>query len=109
MIRELHVYGPVTRVGTASRGAQHLGIGRCLLHMAGWIAYMNGAQQLAVISGVGVRGYYARHGFVLRGTYMIRPLGVCVRNLFLVCPTLITLLFAFLVYRCLNSTSTNQQ
>lgn len=105
MIRELHVYGPVTRVGTASRGAQHLGIGRRLLHMAGWIAYMNGANQIAVISGVGVRGYYARHGFRLRGTYMIRPLGVCVRNLFLVCPTLLTLLFAFLMYRYLNSAS----
>jgi elongator complex protein 3 len=74
MIRELHVYGPVTRVGTASRGAQHLGIGFRLLHMAQWIAAANGARQIAVISGVGVRGYYARHGFTLCGTYMIRPL-----------------------------------
>lgn len=92
MIRELHVYGPVTRVGTASRGAQHLGIGRHLLHMANHISYMHGARQIAVISGVGVRGYYARHGFVLRGTYMIRPLGVCVMNLLLVVPTLLVVI-----------------
>ena len=103
MIRELHVYGPVTRVGTASRGAQHLGIGQRLLRMANWIAFMNGAQQIAVISGVGVRGYYARHGFALRGTYMIRPLGLCVQNISLFAPPLIALLFATLFYFCWQS------
>ena len=74
MVRELHVYGPVTRVGSVSRGAQHLGIGRQLLNMAEWISVLNGCGRLAVISGIGVRGYYASRGFSLRGTYMIKDI-----------------------------------
>lgn len=74
MVRELHVYGPVTRVGAASRGAQHLGIGRALLWRAEMISLLNGCLNLAVISGVGVRGYYAARGFALKDTYMVKNL-----------------------------------
>lgn len=75
MIRELHVYGNVTPVGTGSVGsAQHMGIGKVLLQMAEEIAIRADYKKMAIISGIGVRGYYRRNGYVLNGTYMMRDL-----------------------------------
>jgi ELP3 family radical SAM enzyme/protein acetyltransferase len=77
MIRELHVYGSLKAVGTgagAAAGAQHLGIGKTLLAMAENQAAAAGFEQMAVISGIGVRGYYAKRGYELRGTYMMKSL-----------------------------------
>jgi ELP3 family radical SAM enzyme/protein acetyltransferase len=75
MIRELHVYGNVTPVGTGSVGsAQHMGIGKILLQMAEEIAIRADYKKMAIISGIGVRGYYRRNGYVLNGTYMMRDL-----------------------------------
>lgn len=80
MIRELHVYGRVKQVGAgvgASGSAQHLGIGKKLLKMADEIARQEAMVQIAVIAGVGVRDYYRKHGYELRGTYMMKqvPMG----------------------------------
>jgi ELP3 family radical SAM enzyme/protein acetyltransferase len=80
MIRELHVYGSLKAVGSAAAGqaaagaqtAQHLGIGRTLLGMAEEIADRHGYKQIAVISGIGVRGYYQKNGYQLEGTYMMK-------------------------------------
>lgn len=76
MIRELHVYGRVKEVGSKGRsaGAQHLGIGKELLARCEAIARENRYQQLAIIAGIGVRDYYRRVGYKLRGSYMIKPL-----------------------------------
>jgi elongator complex protein 3 len=76
MIRELHVYGSLKAVGRggAGRGAQHLGIGRTLLQMAEERAQRHGYEQMAVISGIGVRGYYEKNGYTLRGTYMMKDI-----------------------------------
>jgi ELP3 family radical SAM enzyme/protein acetyltransferase len=67
VIRELHVYGNVTRVvGTNSgRGlrAQHRGFGRRLVAEAERLAWNNGCKGMAVISGDGVAGYYRRLGY----------------------------------------------
>jgi elongator complex protein 3 len=77
MIRELHVYGQVNVVGDSSenkKGAQHRGIGRQLLTMAEKIAAKAQYEQIAVISGIGVRDYYKKFGYELKDTYMIKAL-----------------------------------
>jgi elongator complex protein 3 len=74
MIRELHVYGRVTNVGEKGDGAQHLGIGTKLLTKAEWIAKANFRTKIAIISGIGVREYYAKRGYILDGTYMVKQL-----------------------------------
>jgi ELP3 family radical SAM enzyme/protein acetyltransferase len=76
MIRELHVYGSLKAVGTGEKGngAQHLGIGKTLLAMAEARAKAAGYEQMAVISGIGVRGYYQKNGYELRGSYMMKSL-----------------------------------
>jgi elongator complex protein 3 len=76
LIRELHVYGRVKHVGSndVSGGAQHFGIGKKLLEMAEDIAIRAGYIQMAVISGIGVRDYYRKRGYELKGTYMMKGL-----------------------------------
>ena len=50
---------------------QHQGIGTLLMEEAERIAREeHGSRKLAVISGVGVRSYYARLGYKLEGPYM---------------------------------------
>ncbi|BGP45886.1 Elongator subunit [Rhodotorula kratochvilovae] len=76
MVRELHVYG--TAVPVHSRNPtlfQHQGIGTLLMEEAERIAREeHGSAKLAVISGIGVRSYYARLGFQLEGPYMTKML-----------------------------------
>ncbi|BGP37789.1 Elongator subunit [Rhodotorula kratochvilovae] len=76
MVRELHVYG--TAVPVHSRNPtlfQHQGIGTLLMEEAERIAREeHGSRKLAVISGIGVRSYYARLGFQLEGPYMTKML-----------------------------------
>lgn len=73
MIREVHVYGPVLPLGQASQGeAQHQGLGAQLIEAAHRLAQAAGYERLAVISAIGTREYYARHGFVVDGLYMTR-------------------------------------
>jgi ELP3 family radical SAM enzyme/protein acetyltransferase len=78
MIRELHVYGKIQEVGATStsepKATQHLGIGKHLLQMAESIAMDEGMTQIAIISGIGVRGYYQKSGYELRGSYMMKSL-----------------------------------
>ncbi|CAG9572058.1 histone acetyltransferase-like protein [Leishmania major strain Friedlin] len=86
LIRELHVYGNLlpTYVEEAGRShtpaAQHSGIGQRLLQRAEAIAREEGYSQIAVISGVGVRGYYKRRGYRLlaahRGCFLVKNLDV---------------------------------
>jgi elongator complex protein 3 len=75
MIREVHVYGPALPIGEESQGeAQHSGLGARLLAEAREIARAAGYRRLAVISALGTRAYYSRHGFALDGLYMTTPL-----------------------------------
>ena len=77
MVRELHVYGTINRVGTGktAAGAQHMGIGKKLLRLAESKAkWFHGCDKVAVISGIGVRGYYRKQGYHLEGTYMMKEL-----------------------------------
>ena len=73
MIRELHVYGRVKQVGYKdASGAQHFGVGKKLLRIAEDISAKYEYNQIAIISGIGVRGYYKKRGYELRGSYMMK-------------------------------------
>ncbi|MFH0923180.1 MAG: tRNA uridine(34) 5-carboxymethylaminomethyl modification radical SAM/GNAT enzyme Elp3 [Candidatus Falkowbacteria bacterium] len=73
LIRELHVYGELVPVG-GNKKIQHAGLGRKLMAEAEKIARRNGHKKIAVISGIGVRGYYRRLGYRLRDGYMVKKL-----------------------------------
>ncbi len=71
MIREVHVYGPALPIGDESQGeAQHIGLGTLLVEQAKEVARAAGYGRIAVISAIGTREYYARHGFAVDGLYM---------------------------------------
>lgn len=77
IIREVHVYGPVVRLGgEATAGeAQHLGLGAELIRLAEQRAQAAGYPRLAVISAIGTREYYRKQGFSLGELYMAKALG----------------------------------
>ena len=71
IIRELHVYGELVSVGS-KKIIQHAGLGKKLMREAEKIAKENGYKKIAVISGVGARGYYRKLGYKLKNTYMVK-------------------------------------
>ncbi|KAK3639899.1 Elongator subunit [Elasticomyces elasticus] len=72
LVRELHVYGSAVPIHERVKGkSQHQGYGTLLMEEAERIARNeHGSEKIAVISGVGVRGYYKRLGYWLDGPYM---------------------------------------
>ena len=74
IIRELHVYGQQIPVGRKSDNlnVQHFGFGKKLMKRAESIAKEAGFKKVAVISGLGVREYYRKLGYVLRDTYLLK-------------------------------------
>lgn len=77
LLRELHVYGSVVPLGSspAHDQRQHRKFGRMLLSLAEETALGEGYREIAVMSGIGVRPYYRRHGYERRGPYMHRRLA----------------------------------
>jgi elongator complex protein 3 len=73
IIRELHVYGELMPVGHEKK-TQHQGLGKMLLLEAEKIAISAGAKKMAIISGVGVRGYYRKTGYKLKDSYMVKTI-----------------------------------
>jgi len=82
-IRELHVYGNLRMVNPSNaanedRLSQHTGVGKYLMAVAEHISHAYGYGYIAVISGVGVRSYYAKLGYVLHsgpGEFMIKDIA----------------------------------
>jgi ELP3 family radical SAM enzyme/protein acetyltransferase len=76
LIRELHVYSNMQSVGTnGEKSHQHTGIGKRLMAKAEEVAKLNGFTKISVISGQGVKGYYAKLGYVNdkgAGDFMIK-------------------------------------
>ncbi len=72
IVRELHVYGTIRRIGEEGNQAQHVGFGKMLMAEAERQSKEAGFKKVAVIAGVGVRGYYAKIGYHLEGTYMVK-------------------------------------
>jgi elongator complex protein 3 len=73
LIRELHVYGELVSVG-GSKKIQHAGLGQKLMKEAEKIVRENNFENIVVISGVGVRGYYRKLGYRLKDLYMVKKL-----------------------------------
>ncbi len=73
LVRELHVYGKLVKIGDIKM-VQHSGLGKRLLAEAEKIAKKNKCSNLAVISGVGIRAYYRKFGYQLKNSYMIKDL-----------------------------------
>ena len=71
LIRELHVYGTATGIGDEGN-VQHHGLGKQLLHLAERLAKSKGKNKIVVISGVGVREYYRKLGYIGEGPYMVK-------------------------------------
>ena len=78
LIREIHTYGkvaPLEKKKSVQESKQHKGLGKKLLKEAERIAQKEfGMKKMAVIAGAGVRGYYAKLGYKLRDTYMVKNL-----------------------------------
>jgi elongator complex protein 3 len=71
IIRELHVYGELVSIGK-KKIIQHAGLGKRLMLEAEKIVRKNGFKKIAVIAGIGARGYYRKLGYGLKDTYMIK-------------------------------------
>ncbi|KAI9805134.1 MAG: Elongator subunit [Sarcosagium campestre] len=76
LVRELHVYGSAVPMHARDpKKFQHQGYGTLLMEEAERIAaHEHGSRKIAVISGVGVRSYYAKLGYTLDGPYMSKTL-----------------------------------
>lgn len=72
LIRELHTYGRLTKIGDKGDQAQHVGFGRRLVAEAERIAIERGYAGMAIIAGVGVREYYRKLGYRLEKSYMVK-------------------------------------
>lgn len=79
LVRELHVYGKVVPKYKKRKNEglpQHSGFGKKLLACAEDISKRNNKNSVAIISGTGVRKYYAKRGYNLSGIgdFMIKNL-----------------------------------
>ncbi len=75
IIRELHTYGQLLPVSIKGKAPQHRGLGKKLMKEAEKITKKEfGLKKIAVISGIGVRGYYRKLGYKLKDTYMIKKI-----------------------------------
>ena len=77
LIRELHVYGSLQSLKQAEDQnvkVQHSWLGKQLLSLAEKISQVAWYERLSVISGVWVREYYAKLGYKLDWTYMVKDL-----------------------------------
>jgi elongator complex protein 3 len=77
-VRELHVYGKSLEIGEKSKDkediTQHKGLGKKLMQEAEKIAEKEKSKEIFVISGVGVRQYYKKLGYTLKGEYMYKKI-----------------------------------
>ncbi len=74
IVRELHVYGQSLNLGEKGKVSQHIGLGKLLMKKAEEISKKEKAKKIFVISGVGVRDYYRKLGYILEDTYMVKKL-----------------------------------
>jgi len=79
VLREVRVLGEVLPLGARPRDDagslewQHRGLGAHLVGSSEEAARAWGMERLAVMSGMGARGYFRRLGYSLEGPYMVSP------------------------------------
>lgn len=74
-VRELHVYGQALNLHEEDfKATQHKGLGKWLMEEAEQIVKKQQIKQISVISGVGVRQYYKKLGYILKDTYMVKKI-----------------------------------
>ena len=95
LIRELHVYNNLLSVGdkTHKKASQHRGIGKKLISMAEDIAYKNGKEGVAIISGEGVKGYYFKLGYKQGDYFLIKNFDNSFTNIIYMILTIFIFLF----------------
>jgi elongator complex protein 3 len=71
LIRELHVYGAATALGSTGK-IQHRGFGKKLIEHAEKIVQQHNKDKIIVISGVGAKEYYKKLGYAKEGPYMVK-------------------------------------
>jgi len=71
---------------TKKNETQHRGIGKKLLNIAEWVAFMdsNNYNGIAVISGIGVMNYYEKLGYQYKDTFMIKKFKTTYENMIIV-------------------------
>jgi elongator complex protein 3 len=75
VIRELQTYGQLVPILENITAPQHKGLGKKLVKSAEKITKKEFKKnKIAVISGIGVRGYYHELGYKLKDSYMIKEL-----------------------------------
>jgi len=76
LVRDLHAYGELVPLGKEKAHSwQHRGYGARLLKHAEEISVDNSYRKIAVMSGIGVREYYAKFGYKREGPYMVKDIG----------------------------------
>ncbi len=75
IVREVHVYGQSLELGQIGENSQHMGLGKQLIAKAEEIAKKSKQKKLKIISGIGVREYYKKLGYILEDTYMVKNLN----------------------------------
>ena len=76
IIREVKTFGELVPLKERKRGVQHKGLGEKLIGEAERITKEEfNLKKIAVISAVGVRGYFRKLGYKLRETYMVKSLS----------------------------------
>ena len=75
IIREIQTYGELVPISKTKIAPQHQGLGKKLIKEAEKIAKKEfGLKKMAVISGIGARGYFKRLGYRLKDTYMLKEI-----------------------------------
>ncbi len=77
IIRELHVYGRMVNLGETPQEFewQHRGFGQKMIQMAEEISVERGYEKILVTSGLGVKDYYRKLGFIRDGPFMGKKLS----------------------------------
>ena len=77
LIRELHIFGPMVKVGKEAKinEWQHKGWGERLIKEAERISKDEfDAKKIIVLAGIGTRNYYRRFGYTKEGPYMVKKI-----------------------------------
>ena len=75
IIRELHTFGLMVPIAEKKMAPQHKGLGKKLIKIAEKITKKEfRLNKISVISGIGVKKYYKKLGFIPNGTYMTKKL-----------------------------------